>query len=120
MAVYEYAAVPLTRRNLALLKWRDAKGLEYTFRLVDRVSAEWMDFGMLLDIDLDTLDGWEVQYQANTRVCWERVMDSWLENCSSDYPVTWEGLCTLLQDAGLADVSQELIRALYGSSNGML
>ena len=111
------AAVALKSRTLQLIKWRDAEGREHTFRLVDLVSARWMEFGTQLGFTLNVLEGWEEEYHHKASRCWMKVMDSWLEKSSCEYPVTWEGLCTLLRDMGLPDVSQELIQALYKSSS---
>ena len=109
------AAVALKSRTLQLIKWRDAEGREQTFRLVDLVSARWMEFGTLLGFTLNVLEGWEKEYHCNSSRCWMKVMDSWVEKGSCDYPVTWEGLCTLLRDMGLPDVRHELIQALCKS-----
>ena len=116
----KHAAVPLTQRHLALLKWKDAEEHEHSFHLVKRVSAKWMVFGTLLGIDSNLLKGWNTQHQADFNKCWNEVMHSWLEGGaggSCHYPITWEGLCTLLKDAELPEVVKELREALVGSSN---
>ena len=99
-----------------MLKWKDEEGQEQRLCLVDQVSAQWYNFGMLLGFSLNQLDGWEAEYRGNASRCWNRVMDQWLtQGGSHDYPATWEGLCTLLTDTGFAKTSKMLKNALCNS-----
>ena len=60
---------------------------------------KWYDFGLLLGIGFNELDAWKIQYQGDATICWNKVMDDWLTRGGShDYPATWEGLYSLLND----------------------
>ena len=39
-------------------------------------------------------------------------MQHWLDDSNDNYPVTWEGLCELLEDAGFAEVAGDLSKAV--------
>lgn len=96
--------------RLHLIKWKDERGLTQTFRLVDRVSASWKNFGIILGLTMNQLKRWEDQYRGDSNSCWARVMEFWLSGGSDkdDYPVTWEGLYTLLYDTEYSVVADEL------------
>ena len=84
---------------------------------MDHVSARWEDFGLYLDVETNQLDAWKVQEQAVVSKCWNRVMDHWLTGGgTSDYPVTWEGLFTLLDDVGFSKVAEDLKIAVAAHS----
>ena len=77
------------------------------------VGANWYDFGMILGVGLNQLDAWDAQYRGDARKCWNKVMEHWLaEGGSQDYPATWEGLYTLLNDLGFAKVSKLMRKAV--------
>ncbi len=100
-------------RALNLLKWKDGSGHEQTFRLVDRVSSKWMEFGRLLGLHANQLDGWKMESLGTVATCWNKVMAFWLEEGgggggAQDYPATWEGLYSLLEDLNLREIAKEL------------
>jgi hypothetical protein len=99
--------------TLHLIKWIDESGQPQTFRLVDWVSASWKNFGMILGLGRNQLEKWEDQYRGDANMCWARVMEEWLNGGEgSDYPVTWEGLYTLLSDAQYSEFAEELRNAV--------
>ena len=77
-----------------------------------RVSAKWKTFGELLDLEHNELEAWSKQYQQDAGECWGRVMQHWLDTGNDHYPVTWEGLCELLEDVGYSEVAGELSKAV--------
>ena len=102
---------------------------------MDDVSAKWYEFGMTLDLKLNKLDAWKTQYQGDAAICWNKVcgsllcalvvnwfynfgiqvMDDWLTRGGSrDYPATWEGLYSLLNDLGYGNVAVKLEKAVSG------
>lgn len=84
--------------------------------MVNEVSANWHDFGLLLGVGLNQLDAWELQYRGDASKCWNKVMDRWLASGGTrDYPATWEGLYTLLNDTGFVKVAKELNDAVVMS-----
>ena len=104
---------------------------------MDNVSAKWYEFGMTLGLKLNKLDAWKTQYQGDAAICWNKVcgslllcalvanwllitlvcqvMDDWLTRGGSrDYPATWEGLYSLLNDLGYGNVAVKLKKAVLG------
>ncbi len=107
------SGVPLCLKSLILLKWTDENGVMQTFRLKDMVSAQWEEFGTLLGICLNQLTVWKKECPGDIAACWQRVMEHWITGQGSpDYPVTWEGLFTLLEDLGCQAIAQELRSAV--------
>ena len=103
------AAVPLSLNALTLLKWRDASECEQRLSLVDEVSFGWITFGLRVGLKMDRLKAWEKQYHEDTTRCWLEVMEHWLnKEGTDDYPAMWEGLHTLLKDAGHPKVAHTL------------
>ena len=102
---------------LHLIKWNDKYGDKCEFRLVNFVCARWEDFGLFLDVPRNQLDAWKGQENSDAKKCWNRVMDDWLtRGGTSDYPVTWEGIFTLLEDVGFSKAIEDLKIALAGHS----
>ena len=97
---------------LNLLKWKDEQDQEHVFRLVDRVCADWKNFGINLGITNSVLEGLNKQYLGECSTCWNEVMDKWLNGVSEEYPVTWEGLYSLLADTKYPTVAKELEEAV--------
>ena len=98
--------------SLTLLKWRDEQNKPQKFFLKRKVSAKWRDFGELLGLEHNELEAWSKQYQQDADVCWGCVMQHWLDNGSDNYPVSWEGLCELLEDAEFAKVAGDLRKVI--------
>lgn len=108
-----YLLGSLSNGSLHLIRWKDRNGNKKTFRLVDRVSARWNTFGLLLGISQNQLRAWEEQYRGNANMCWTKVMEYWLNGVGKDsYPPTWEGLYMLLEDAEYSQIAEELKRAV--------
>lgn len=105
--------IKLCLSNLNLIKWNDKDGRENEFRLVERVSAKWREFGRQIELDENILDGWYKYYLGNAKYCWDKVMQSWLDNGAKDYPkVTWSMLYEMLDDVNYAEVANELRTAV--------
>ena len=79
---------------------------------MDRVSARWRKFGLLLDLKPNVLNGWNTQFLADASDCWVQVMQHWIDGGSKDYPATWQGLCDLVKDAGYPAVAKEFIETV--------
>ena len=77
---------------LCLLKWRDKQGYEQKFRLVDKVSAQWRQFGEMLDLESNQLDAFRQEAFGNVVEFWKRVINHWCKGSSAHYPPTWDGL----------------------------
>ena len=79
------------------------------------MSAAWRMFGKLLDFKFNQLRGLEQQYRGVGDDCWDHVMQHWMDGGSKSYPPTWQGLYSLLKDAGFAAVANELEEAVKKS-----
>ena len=102
-----------------MLKWSDKKGNKKTFRLVDKVSAKWRQFGTLLGISMNLLSSWDKQHRGNANVCFTKVMEYWMNAGGKEkYPPTWEGLYALLEDAEYSQVAVELKKAVDEATAG--
>ena len=84
----------------------------HEFRLVDRVSAKWRKFGRLMDLESNVLDSWDSCCRGGVEDCWFRVMQHWMNGGSKNYPPTWEGLHSLVEDVGYPAVAKELKEAV--------
>ena len=73
---------------------------------------------MCLELTVNQLDGWESEYRGAVSRCWNKVMEHWLDEggVTEDYPATWEGLYTLLEDVQCTQVAEELKNALESAS----
>lgn len=59
------------------------------------------------------MDSWYAESMGNEKQCLERVMQAWFDGRgSSVYPITWEGLYELLEDAGFKRVAVDLEEAV--------
>ena len=95
--------------TLTLFKWKDEFGPEQTFQLVNKVSAKWQSIGIILGITFNTLEGWRVEALNNATTIWNKVMNYWLTGQSkSNYPITRQGLYSMLEDIEASEVAKEL------------
>lgn len=104
--------------TLHLLKWVDARGHVKSYRLVDKVSTQWRKIGQANGLSTNQLTAWESQYRGNVRMCWTRVMEQWLKGDNDDYPATWKGLYSILNDIEFSTVSAELEEAVIAACVG--
>lgn len=99
--------------TLTLLKWKDQNGETQKFELIKLVSARWKDFGIRLQQTINDLDGLEMQYMRDFKLCWCKVMQVWLDDLgTSNYPASWKGVMTLLEDVSYTQVARELENTL--------
>ena len=102
-----------------LFKWRDQNGREHEFHLVDKVSSKWTTFGSLLNFEQNQLDALQMDFPHDTSRRWQKVMGHWIETGGRGcrYPVTWDGLCSMLEDVKCFQVAKDLKRALAFASD---
>ena len=86
------------------------------FNLADRIIASWRTIGLRLGLQLDVLDSIESNRVDNAKRLL-RVFGQWLENASQlphhhDYPLSWQGLNTLLEDIGKLEVARQYFEFL--------
>ena len=90
-------------------------GYPHTFRLVNKVSTEWKKFGTILGFEPNQLEEWKEESHDNLTKCWLKVMEEWLNDGSvQEYPTTWEGLYSLLNDCEHSETAIELETAVNG------
>jgi len=92
------SAPAFSLKSLTLLKWTDTDGQSQTLRLRDDISPRWRDAGDLLELGSSRIEGIAIQRRGDVRQCCRDVLLYWLNNGSSNYQATWEGLLTLLTD----------------------
>ena len=95
-----------------LLKYMDNRGQKKELRIKKSICCKWKEIGTLLEIESSSLNAWEMMYSRNVFECINPVLDHWFEHKSDDYPVSWDGLKKLLEDAELCQVATELDFAL--------
>ena len=95
-----------------MIDWKNEQGDKKRFRLEHLICHKWKELGCLLEIPLPILQGWEKKYREDPVDSINAVLSHWLENPTDYYPVSWEGLDRLLNDAELGQVAEELKQAL--------
>lgn len=80
------------------------------FKLISKISGKWRDFGEMLgmeDGDLNNISKEEHDIDEK----FGRVFEEWKNNAdlphSQEYPCTWKGFRSLLEDVGLSQVSND-------------
>ena len=59
------------------------------------------------------MEAFKFECVGDSQRCWCKVMGEWLEEGgTSEYPATWEGLVTALEDVEYETVARELERVL--------
>lgn len=102
--------LPLTMKYLQLIKSKDGK---HRFELIQRTSTKWREIGVLINIESNMLDEYWKESQSTATRCWEKVMQAWMNGQGQeDYPITWEGLYSILTDVHSANIAQDLRKAV--------
>ena len=97
----------LSMKTLTLIKWKNSEGTEQKLRIVRSISSKWRNIGNLLGVSHAVLETIYSRYQDLEEYC-DAVLRNWLDNGSTDYPSTWNGLIKLLDDADCAQVAETL------------
>ncbi len=109
---FTISALPITLKRLTLLKWTDKSGQRKTLRLRDEMSPHWREAGDLLGLSIARMDGIYTHHLADVRQCCRDVLKDWIQSDSSDYPATWGGLLSLLDDLQLHACAKSLQAAM--------
>ena len=75
---------------------------------MDRISSRWRDIGELIGLSVSALRNIATEHHSKPLECCRAVLDHWLENPPTEYPLTWEKLIELLKDCKLGQVVSEL------------
>ena len=112
IAPFFTVAENISMKELTLIKWKDSQGKQHKLRIVQNICPKWRQIGNLLNISDSLLESILSQYRGDLEECCYAVLRQWLDNGSPDYPLTWEGLLELLEDADCAQIAEELRDAL--------
>ena len=112
-----YASVfPLARPNLgnlALIVWTNKGGKQEIFCLQQSICDKWVTIGDLLHVPPSFIAVWKNKHPLD-RI--RNVLDYWLNSQGArdkmSYPVSWEGLYQLLEDAQLSEYAARLKKAI--------
>ncbi len=113
------SALPFTMKKLIILKWTDKSGQPKTLRLRDEMSPKWREAGELLDLTAANLECISAKHHGDVRECLRDVLRDWVQS-DSDYPATWGGLLSLLDDLQLHACAKSLQAALECSPDSLL
>ena len=75
---------------------------------MEKIQNEWRDVGQLVGVSLAELRSISTEHREKPSECCRAVLGKWLDNPPPDYPTTWDGLITLLEDCKLTAVASEL------------
>ena len=89
--------------NLAIIVWTNKEGKQEYFRLQESICDKWVLIGDLLHIRYPLLDAWKKKWDGDPLNCIREVLTYWLDNGPHTYPVSWEGVYELLDDAELTN-----------------
>ena len=95
--------------NLTQITWTNKKGKLETFRLQQSICDKWREIGDLVGVPPSLIAVW-TNKDALERI--RNVLRYWLTNAGSTYPVSWEGLYQLLEDAQLSEFIARLKEAI--------
>ena len=105
-----------TNKNLQLIKWRNEKGEDKELRIKKSICDKWKQVGDLLEIENSVLMIWDTncgRQDPLARI--DLVLNYWMENPIDEYPVSWKGLCKLLENIECSEVAKKLREALENS-----
>ena len=101
-----------TMDMIQLVKYTGSDGQPKEFRLLENIQGKWKDIGTLMRIENATLNNFEHKHRGESKEQCRDVLQTWREQGSEKYPVTWSGLLEVLKDVQLKEVSRELEEVL--------
>ena len=75
---------------------------------MERISSKWREIGERIGLLVPTLTSIATAHNGKYLECCRAILDHWLENPPTEYPLTWKGLIELLEDCQLGQVVSEL------------
>jgi hypothetical protein len=90
-------------------------GTEERFRLGEKIATKWHQIGTRLGLEKDFLESLEELHGADKRL--DKVLGKWFDNADDlphkdEYPLTWKGLKTLLEDVEKGEVAKQYFNFL--------
>ena len=108
-----------TQKMLQLIKYADVDGDEHIFYLLQEIQLNCSSIGILFDISHHQIEAWN-NHQRNQELLCRAIFNRWIVNGHDEYEVTWGGLLTVLEDAQLSDIAEQLENALRSHYNTTL
>ena len=109
-------------QHLSLLEYVDA-GETKKLKIYDQIAPKWRKVGEILGLENCELDS--IQHdREDDRGKATAVLQKWMENANNlarpdKYPMTWNGLVTLLKDCDLGTLSKTVDKALNTDVNSV-
>ena len=99
--------------KLSLLKHTRSDGQVQRLCIITEVCPKWKDMGDLMGVSACRLDAIEENRRGKVKECCRDVFRGWLkQEGGGNYPVTWQGLCELLEDLELSAVAKRVQQLL--------
>ena len=81
------------------------------FKLSETLSSRWQKIGIVLGIENNRIRDIDNEYRQ-TEEKYREILSIWLNEASNlpnsdDYPLSWEGLKTLLEDISMCEVAKQ-------------
>ena len=100
--------------KLSILKHTRSDGQVQRLRIITEVCPKWKEMGDLMGVSACRLEATEENRRGKVKECCRDVFCDWLEQeGGGNYPVTWQGVCELLEDlefSALAKQVQQLLQ----------
>ena len=87
------------------------------FNLVHHISSRWRKIGLKLGMEYNQLESIERRFRYNDEEILMNVFKLWVENADglphhARYPLSWQGLYTLLENIGKMEVAKQYFEFL--------
>lgn len=112
IAIESLPESPPTLRSLTIIKWRDDQGQTQRYSVLSMISHKWRKIGTLCGLKHAQLESIWMKNLKDPEPCCIDILTKWMEDGSSYYAVSWEGLFELLGDLELPQVITDLQNAL--------
>ena len=85
------------------------QGQTQTLRILEDVCSQWTDIGDLIGLSLGRLNAIEKDRRGISADCCRDVFYDWLKQEEGRrYPVSWDGVCQLLNDLKVSAVAKQI------------
>ena len=102
----------VTPKHLQLIKYKDEDGVTQKYFLLTEISPNWRAIGGAVGLSFASLDNTATECHYKPVDCCRSVLGKWLNSPSDEYPHTWNGLISLLEDCELAQPAELLNKVL--------
>lgn len=98
--------------NLYLIRWKDEVGQPQKLKILEEIGSKWKDAGILLGQGTK-LANYEKKTNDIVELC-TLVFTHWIKNngYKPHYPLSWTGLCDLLDDIEHSTLRIRLLEVL--------